>query len=91
VIRAELFIGPQSFTERGTTIEELMSGVLDAIEEANAAMRLIPFCRLRQPTRQWRPSWARVDIRSAIEARRLDRKVMGFAPSVESDSSRLFL
>src|SRR6476619_804620 len=34
VIRAELFIGPQSFTERGTTIEELMSGVLGAIEEA---------------------------------------------------------
>src|ERR1700712_3121655 len=34
VIRAELFIGPQSFTERGTTIEALMSGVLDAMEEA---------------------------------------------------------
>jgi adenosine deaminase len=34
VIRAELFIGPQSFTERGTTIEELMSGVLGAIKEA---------------------------------------------------------
>lgn len=34
VIRAELFIGPQSFTERGTTIEELMSGVLGAMDEA---------------------------------------------------------
>jgi adenosine deaminase len=33
VIRAELFIGPQSFTERGTPIEALMSGVLDAMEE----------------------------------------------------------
>ena len=34
VIRAELFIGPQSFTERGTPIEALMSGVLGAMEEA---------------------------------------------------------
>ena len=34
VIRAELFIGPQSFTEHGTTIEELMSGVFGAMEEA---------------------------------------------------------
>jgi adenine deaminase len=35
VIRAELFIGPQSFTERGTPIEALMSGVLDAMDEAH--------------------------------------------------------
>jgi adenosine deaminase len=34
VIRAELFIGPQSFTERGMSIEALMSGVLAAINEA---------------------------------------------------------
>lgn len=34
VVRAELFIGPQSFTERGTPIEALMSGVLAAMEEA---------------------------------------------------------
>lgn len=34
VIRAELFIGPQSFTERGIAIEALISGVLSAMEEA---------------------------------------------------------
>jgi len=34
VIRAEMFIGPQSFTERGTPIEALMSGVLGAMQEA---------------------------------------------------------
>jgi adenosine deaminase len=34
VIRAELFIGPQSFTERDIPIETLMSGVLGAMEEA---------------------------------------------------------
>lgn len=34
VIRAELFIGPQSFIERGAPIEALMSGVLGAMEEA---------------------------------------------------------
>ena len=34
VIRAEMFIGPQSFTERGTPIEALMSGVLGAMKEA---------------------------------------------------------
>jgi adenosine deaminase len=34
VIRAELFVGPQSFTERGTPIEALMSGILRAINEA---------------------------------------------------------
>ena len=34
VIRAELFIGPQSFIESGAPIEALMSGVLGAMEEA---------------------------------------------------------
>jgi adenine deaminase len=34
VIRAELFIGPQSFTERGVPIGALMSGVLAAMDEA---------------------------------------------------------
>ncbi|ABD89754.1 adenosine deaminase [Rhodopseudomonas palustris] len=34
VVRAELFIGPQSFTERGTPLEALMSGVLGAMQEA---------------------------------------------------------
>ena len=34
MIRAELFIGPQSFTERGIPIEALMSGVLGAMAEA---------------------------------------------------------
>jgi len=34
VIRAELFIGPQSFTERGVAIETLMSGVLQAMDDA---------------------------------------------------------
>ena len=34
VVRAELFIGPQSFTERGVAIEGLMRGVLGAMEEA---------------------------------------------------------
>jgi adenosine deaminase len=34
VIRAELFIGPQSFIERGVPIAALMSGVLGAMEEA---------------------------------------------------------
>jgi adenosine deaminase len=37
VVRAELFIGPQSFTERGVAIEELMSGVLGAMEAARRA------------------------------------------------------
>jgi len=40
VIRAELFIGPQSFTERGTPIEALMSGVLGAMEEARRKHRM---------------------------------------------------
>lgn len=35
VIRAEIFIGPQSFTERGIPIEALMSGVLAAMAEAH--------------------------------------------------------
>lgn len=34
VVRAELFIGPQSFIERGTPLEALMSGVLGAMQEA---------------------------------------------------------
>ena len=37
MVRAELFIGPQSFTARGVTIEELMSGVLGAMEAARRA------------------------------------------------------
>jgi adenosine deaminase len=38
VVRAELFIGPQSFTGAGTPIEVLMSGVLGAMEEARHAL-----------------------------------------------------
>jgi len=34
VVRAELFIGPQSFTERGVAIASLMSGVLQAMDDA---------------------------------------------------------
>ncbi|MCX5733003.1 MAG: adenosine deaminase [candidate division NC10 bacterium] len=34
VIRAELFIGPQSFTERGVSISTLISGVLTAMDDA---------------------------------------------------------
>jgi adenine deaminase len=34
VIRSELFLGPQSFTERGVVIEALMSGVLRAMDDA---------------------------------------------------------
>jgi len=37
VVRAEMFIGPQSFTERGVPIRALMNGVLNAIEEARTA------------------------------------------------------
>lgn len=33
VIRAEIFFGPQSFTQRGVTIETMMDGILDAIED----------------------------------------------------------
>jgi adenosine deaminase len=38
VIRAELFIGPQSFTERGIPIAALMSGVLAAMKRHAASM-----------------------------------------------------
>ncbi|MEO9340802.1 adenosine deaminase [Mesorhizobium sp. SB112] len=38
VVRAELFIGPQSFTERGTPLTELMEGVLGAIRDAEKAL-----------------------------------------------------
>lgn len=34
VVRAEMFIGPQSFVERGVPIEALMNGVLAAIDDA---------------------------------------------------------
>ncbi|EEU34215.1 uncharacterized protein NECHADRAFT_50518 [Fusarium vanettenii 77-13-4] len=34
VVRAELFIGPQTFTENGTPLSDLMEGVLGAIHEA---------------------------------------------------------
>lgn len=37
VVRAEMFIGPQSFTERGVPIEALMNGVLEAIADAQSA------------------------------------------------------
>ncbi|RAP39501.1 adenosine deaminase [Rhodovulum viride] len=37
VVRAELFIGPQSFTENGTPLVELMDGVLGAIRDAEKA------------------------------------------------------
>ena len=33
VIKAELFIGPQSFTERGVELSTLMNGVLSAVED----------------------------------------------------------
>lgn len=34
VIRAEVFLGPQSFTTRGTPLEAVMNGVLTAIDDA---------------------------------------------------------
>jgi adenosine deaminase len=34
VLHAEMFIGPQSFTERGVTIRSLMEGVLGAMDDA---------------------------------------------------------
>jgi adenosine deaminase len=37
VVHAELFIGPQSFTERGVPIEVLMNGVLGAMQDAQVA------------------------------------------------------
>ncbi|KQM27493.1 adenosine deaminase [Sphingomonas sp. Leaf11] len=38
VVHAEMFIGPQSFTERGVPIKALMNGVLDAITDAQAGI-----------------------------------------------------
>lgn len=38
VVRAEMFIGPQSFTEHGTPLSELMDGVLGAIWDAERAL-----------------------------------------------------
>src|ERR1700753_3398755 len=37
VRRAEVFLGPQSFTERGVPIDAIMQGVLGAIEDARAS------------------------------------------------------
>jgi adenine deaminase len=37
VVRAEVFVGPQSFTTRGTPIAVVMDGVLAALDEANQA------------------------------------------------------
>lgn len=37
VVHAEMFIGPQSFTERDVPIEALMNGVLKAISDAQSA------------------------------------------------------
>jgi adenosine deaminase len=33
VVRAEIFFGPQSFTERGVAIETMMDGILEAIDD----------------------------------------------------------
>lgn len=38
VVRAELFIGPQTFTENGTPLPELMEGVLGAIHDAEQTL-----------------------------------------------------
>jgi adenosine deaminase len=35
VVRAELFLGPQSFTERGVSIETVLDGVLTAMRDAS--------------------------------------------------------
>ncbi|VTU40231.1 Adenine deaminase [Variovorax sp. PBS-H4] len=35
VLHAEMFIGPQSFTERGVTLQSLMDGVLGAMDDAH--------------------------------------------------------
>lgn len=40
VVRAELFIGPQSFTGAGTPIETLMSGVLGALDRARRELSM---------------------------------------------------
>src|ERR1700753_3638777 len=37
VIRAEVFLGPQSFTERNIPLEAIMRGILGAIEDAHTA------------------------------------------------------
>jgi adenosine deaminase len=37
VLRAEMFLGPQSFTERGVPLEAIMSGVFRAIDDAHVA------------------------------------------------------
>jgi adenine deaminase len=37
VSRAELFLGPQSFTERGVPLEAIMHGVLGAIQDARSS------------------------------------------------------
>ena len=52
VIRSELFIGPQSFTERGVAIETLMSGVLRAMGDAareEGALRSQPISWKAEP------------------------------------------
>ncbi|KAE8366651.1 adenine deaminase [Aspergillus caelatus] len=38
VVRAELFIGPQTFTEKGIPLSELMEGVLGAIRDAEQVL-----------------------------------------------------
>lgn len=40
VVRAELFMGPQSFTGEGTPIETLMSGVLGALDRARRELSM---------------------------------------------------
>jgi adenine deaminase len=37
VTRAEMFLGPQSFTERGVPLEAIMTGILGAIDDAEAS------------------------------------------------------
>ena len=37
VTRAEMFLGPQSFTERGVPLEAIMNGILTAIDDVEAA------------------------------------------------------
>ena len=37
VLRAEIFLGPQSFTERGTPLEAIMGGIFGAIDDARSA------------------------------------------------------
>jgi adenosine deaminase len=40
VVRAEVFIGPQSFTERGVAIATIMNGVLAAMQDASREHRI---------------------------------------------------